>query len=266
MKQMKAAGNPIWVVLVVVATLLSSNVAYADSGDGASTYSGSHARTYDVGTCRQTAASKPGSTSAPSPGSCASARAHESLDRLQDLVDNYEPLPKHDQRTGATTGSACSAAAASSSSSATAGSSARGMHFDGDGYSVDLPAYWNDHVIVNEPDANGTTLEVRSRNYPDRVLCRIVVAPTRDRVTGGDIASPNVKQMGLTDGRMVCVHAKNYSWIATSDPASMSEAEAAELVALTTGGKTIADCERAADDGNNLVSADWIANNVKITA
>ena len=140
------------------------------------------------------------------------------------------------------------------------------MHYYLNGYSVDLPAYWNGRVTVGEPDARSTTLEARSKMYPSHTLCKAMVVPSRDRVTSGDIGLPNVRQLSLSDGRVVCARAFNYSWIVTSGSGSMSEAEAAELIDLSTGGRTVADCVRASRSGDDLVSANWIAENVTIAA
>ena len=140
------------------------------------------------------------------------------------------------------------------------------VKYDEKGYSVILPACWNGHVMVNEPDAYGTTFEVRSKKYPNRVLCAIRVISSNERITGGDIGNPAIKQVRLSDGRVACVRAANYSWIVTSNSLNLPHSEAAELVSLTTGGKTIAYCERASKLGNDMLSANWIADNVKVIA
>ena len=133
-------------------------------------------------------------------------------------------------------------------------------------YSVILPASWNGRVTVNEPGAYGTTFKVRSKKYPSRVLCTIEVVSSNVRMNDGDIGNPTMKRVRLSDGRVACLHVTNYSWIVTSNSLNLPHSEAAELVSLTTGGKTIAYCERASKLGNDMLSANWIADNVKVIA
>lgn len=167
---------------------------------------------------------------------------------------------------GASTSTTSSSTTASANSKSAASTSSSGMHSDTKIYSVDLPAYWNDRVIVNAPDAYGTTLDVRSKKYPDYSLCTVEVVANEKEVLGGDIGKANVKTVRLSDGRVACLWAPNYGWLVASGSEKMTSAEAAELVDLSTGGKTVADCEKALKNGNNSVTTDWIAENVKVTA
>lgn len=172
-------------------------------------------------------------------------------------------IPEPNRSTSSAT-SSTNRTANSAKTNVTPGTTSRSMHYQTNEYGVDLPAYWNGRVTVHQSGMDGSTIEVRSKAYPDYNVCKIEVVPSRDRVTGGDIGHPTVKHTALSDGRVVCVRTTNYSWLVTSGSLSMPEDVAAELVGLTTGGKSIADCERMAAGGDNLVSANWIADNVTI--
>ena len=194
-------------------------------------------------------------------------RPSADLSGLREIIENCKRTYGSNSRSGSVSGSAGSSTMNSSSGSyAEGGSTTCAMRYDENDYRVTLPAYWEDRVTVSEPDASDTTFEVRSKEYPARVLCAIEVVSSRDRMNCGDIGNHVVKQVNLADGRVVCVRAANYSWIVASESGTMAEAEAAELVDLSTGGKTVASCVQAAQDGNNMVSAHWVANNVVVEA
>ena len=257
MKQVKAIRNPIWVVLVLAAMMLSSGVAYADAGGYAGTYGGSYAKASDAGVYEETTVSNTNGL-ASTVGSKSGKQPSDYLNGFRENIENAARALESDERMNSTSGS--------SSSSAVPGTNAHTLHYSLNGYHVYLPAYWDGRVTVSQPDTTGTTLEVRSKKYPSRVLCRISVASSSERVNGGDIGNPTVEQVRLRDERVVVMRATNYSWIVTSASENMSEAEAAELIDLTTGGKTRVDCERASRNGDNLVSANWVADNVSIMA
>jgi len=152
---------------------------------------------------------------------------------------------------------------------------------DGDTYTVagctvTLPAAWRGRgsVTTDEPGPS-----VHPADYPQEELCSVYTSPT-DQVTGGDIGYTLVSQTDLGDGNSLCVMAGNYSYIVPDARHSQwvehpfSDAEAAALVDLTTGGSvTVEELDRVFEsymedpgeaDPLLFASADYIAANVKI--
>lgn len=160
---------------------------------------------------------------------------------------------------------------------ASSGDQADGDTYTVAGYTVTLPAAWQGRVTVTT-DQRG--LSVHPDDYPQEELCSVYTSPT-DQVTGGDIGYTLVSQTDLGDGNSLCMMAGNYSYIVPDARHSQwiehpfSDAEAAELVDLTTGGSvTVEELDRVFEsymedpgeaDPLLFASADYIAANVRIS-
>ncbi len=126
-------------------------------------------------------------------------------------------------------------------SSLQAGSEMIGEAYSVAGCTVTLPAAWTGKVTVAQADGS---LTVRSAAYPTETICTVYTAAA-DEVGTGDESNALVSQTDLGNGQVLCVMATNYSYVVPDSRCNgldlYSDAEAVDLLDLTTGGTATVD-------------------------